>query len=217
MFTGIIEEVGKITGISSSSGITRLSITCKIVLEGMKTGDSIAVDGVCLTVVSFNEQSFEVEVMKETIDKTTLSQVKLNRSVNLERALSAQGRLNGHFVTGHIDGIGIIKKINPQEGQAEMIIEFPGELSPWLIPKGSVTVDGISLTVGKLQKEVFTVYLIPHTLNETAIGEKTAGGRVNLETDIIGKYILRYMTMKETDKTPAGKISANFLKEHGII
>ncbi|MBI3990527.1 MAG: riboflavin synthase [Candidatus Omnitrophica bacterium] len=214
MFTGIIEEVGEITGISGTEKLRRFNIACKTVLADMKIGDSIAVDGVCLTVVHLDKKALEVEVMKETLDKTTFGRTVSGMKVNLERALSAQGRLSGHFVTGHIDGMGRILNKSSKKGEVEMSIGFPEEIAPYLIPKGSVAVDGISLTIGRLEKNSFTVYLIPHTLNVTTLGEKSINGSVNLEGDILGKYIHRYLTSQGKENS---KITPEFLEEHGII
>jgi len=159
-------------------------------LKGVKVGDSISVDGACLTVTQIKNKVASFDLMKETMDKTTLQFLKPGSEVNLEGALRVNDRLGGHFVSGHIDGVGVIKKRISKTNYEEFQIEIPKPLSKYLAPKGSVSVDGISLTLGEVNRNVFSIYIIPHTLAVTTLGSKKGGSKVNIETDLLAKYIL---------------------------
>lgn len=190
MFSGIVEEKGIVAGIRKKENLIILSIKANKVLKGVKIGDSISVDGACLTVTKIKNHVVDFDIMKETIDKTTLKFLNVGSEVNLEGALRVNDRLGGHFVSGHIDGVGIIRKRISKPNYEEFQIEIPKPLSRYLAPKGSVSVDGISLTLGEVKKNVFWIYIIPHTLDVTTLGKKRDGDHVNIETDLLAKYIL---------------------------
>jgi riboflavin synthase len=190
MFTGIIEEQGTIKALQRQENLLIIKVETQKIHRGTRIGDSIAVDGVCLTVMDIRKRILSFEVMKETILKTTLRDYQLHRRVNLERALRAGDRLGGHFVTGHIDGVGTIEEKRTKPHYVELEIRASRNLLRYIVPKGSVCVDGISLTVGRVKPELFTVYLIPHTLKVTSLGQKRPRDKVNIETDILAKYLL---------------------------
>lgn len=219
LFTGIIEEMGKLKKISRGNDSVRLTISGEAVLKDAKLGESIAVNGICLTVVQFNEYSFEVDVMAETLRKTTLEELKPGSLVNLERALRVGDRLGGHIVSGHIDDIGVITGLIREDIAIIMEIKAPVEVMKYVISKGSIAVDGISLTVVDCTDEVFRVSLIPHTAKLTSVGHKKTGDRVNLESDIIGKYIERLTSFKEKPgQRPGGSsLTLDYLAENGFL
>jgi riboflavin synthase len=190
MFSGIVEEKGIVAKIQKKENLIILSIRAKKVLKGVKVGDSISVDGACLTVTKIKNSVVDFDIMKETIDKTTLKFLKVGSEVNLEGALRVNDRLGGHFVSGHIDCVGVILKRISKPNYEEFQIEIPKALARYLAPKGSVSVDGISLTLGEVKKNVFYIYIIPHTLEITTLGRKKDGDHVNIETDLLAKYIL---------------------------
>jgi len=214
MFTGIIEELGKVTELNILPDSAQLTIEGAKVLEGTQIGDSIAVNGICLTVVRMQGKLFTVDVMAETLKKTNLKDCVRGTRVNLERALQLSTRLGGHLVSGHVDGVGTIHKITPVGIAKVFEITAPQELLRYILPKGSIAVDGISLTVVDLLPHSFTVSLIPHTRQETTLGFKGVGDMVNLETDIIGKYVARFL---EKTETPKKDLSLGFLAEHGFL
>jgi len=187
MFTGIIEEIGTVKEASSN----RLRIEARKVLEGMNTGDSIAINGACLTVSSLNESAFSVDVMPETLRRTNLGGLHYGDQVNLERALVAGGRLGGHLVLGHIDDTGEVMTVIPEEDAHIMRISTPSRLMHYIAIKGSIAVDGVSLTIADLDDSSFTISLLAYTMKHTTLGNRRPGDRVNLETDIIAKYIER--------------------------
>ncbi len=197
MFTGIIEELGKVQRITRGSKEQRLVITCKKILEDMHLGDSIAVNGVCLTVVEFNDNCFSVDVMNESFSRSSLGELRPGNVVNLERAMAANGRFGGHIVSGHIDGTGKIKSVR-QDGNAVWFeISVDSKILMGIVEKGSIAIDGISLTVAAVGPDSFKVSIIPHTLKETVLGSKRVGDRVNLENDVIGKYISKFLGREE--------------------
>ncbi|WP_449620667.1 riboflavin synthase [Robertmurraya sp. Marseille-Q9965] len=212
MFTGIIEEIGTIQNIQSQGNTMSLKIHGKKVLEDIKLGDSIAVNGVCLTVKKFNTTSFFVDVMPETFQSTSLSTLNLGSLVNLERAMSANGRFGGHFVTGHVDTVGKIVKREPNENAIYLDLAFPKEFGHLALHKGSITLDGTSLTIFGVENERITVSLIPHTAKESVIGLKQIGDRVNMEFDMLGKYVYSFLHPKQENR-----ITTDFLKENGFI
>lgn len=190
MFTGLVEEVGAIKSVQSKGEAMVISITASTVTQGMKLGDSVAVNGVCLTATQFDRSSFTVDVMPQTYRHTNLSQLRSGSRVNLERAMAANGRFGGHIVQGHVDGVGTITGI--KQDQNAVVFEItPLQISlfKYIIPKGSITVDGISLTVVSTDGQCFCVSIIPHTLAETVLAYKRQGDTVNLECDILGKYV----------------------------
>lgn len=191
MFTGIIESIGVIDGISARA------LTVKTDLEPLHPGESIAVDGVCLTVISWESSAFTVELSEETTRRTTLGELTAGRTVNLERPLAASARFGGHIVQGHVDGVGRIVEIIAAEGSQEVSIEVTADLRRYLVVKGSVAVDGVSLTVSLLDGAIFKVALIPHTLVASTFGEKAQGDPVNIEVDIIAKYVERLLVKED--------------------
>jgi riboflavin synthase len=218
MFTGIIEEIGVVADIRRTGDSFVLAIEAKRILEGARLGDSIAVNGVCLTLTSFSGNRFTVDVMPETVKATSLNTIKRGSKVNLERAMAAGGRFGGHFVSGHIDGTGVIKSKTRLENAIYYQIEADESILKNIILKGSIAVDGTSLTVFGITEETFTVSLIPHTLSETILGLKGTGDIVNLECDMIGKYIGHFISGigSRTNQTGSSKITADFLKENGF-
>ena len=189
VFTGIIEELGTIKGVRRQSEGIRLSVSAKVVMDGMKAGDSIAVNGACLTVTEFDSVSLTADVSGETINRTNIGKLRVGEKVNLERPMKLSDRLGGHLVSGHIDGIGVIRGVERKGGMSIFTIEVPAEFKKYLIIKGSVAIDGISLTVNEVKGNRFTVTIIPHTAEMTTLGFKKAGDIVNLEADMIGKYV----------------------------
>lgn len=216
MFTGIIEEVGVIEEVRPSGESMVVKVRASKVLEDVQLGDSIAVNGVCLTVTSYSKDFFTVDVMPETMKATSLRGIGRGSKVNLERALRASDRLGGHFVSGHVDGIGTIVSKTPSHNAVYYKISVPDELKKYMIVKGSVAVDGTSLTIFAVDDDGFTISIIPHTLKETIIGEKTVGDRVNIECDMIGKYIEHFLTRRFEGNEKKENITEQFLKEHGF-
>lgn len=206
MFTGIIEEVGKIKNISKTSSGILLTISADKVLRDCNLGDSIAVNGICLTVTKFDNDSFTVDVMNETVRKTTLYKLTQNSYVNLERAMLVNSRFGGHIVSGHIDGTGTISDIK-KDGIAFIYkINTTKEITKYIINKGSITIDGISLTVVSVSDTSFTVSIIPHTMTVTNLGKKKIGDMVNLENDYIAKYVEKMLDNKQEKKSLLEKL-----------
>ncbi|WP_301962103.1 riboflavin synthase [uncultured Megasphaera sp.] len=194
MFTGIIEELGTVGQMDRRPDSIKLTIQARKVLEGTQLGDSIAVNGVCLTVTSMTDSSFTADVMHETMRRSSLSDIKSGSKVNLERAMQVGGRLGGHIVSGHIDGVGHIARI-AADGIARVItISIPKDMEPFIVEKGSIAIDGISLTVVSVGNSQFSVSIIPHTMAHTTLIDKHPGAVVNLETDVIGKYVHSFTT-----------------------
>lgn len=198
MFTGIIEEKGMISRIMKTTSQAILTIKAKKVMEDIHIGDSIAVNGICLTVTSFSANEFQADVMHETLDRTSLKMLKPGSSVNLERAMAAGGRFGGHMVSGHIDGTGRITDIKEDSLAIWYTIETSPEILHYIVEKGSIAIDGISLTVAKVTQTTFAVSTIPHTRVVTTLGERRAGDLVNLENDIVGKYVEKFIYEKNT-------------------
>ena len=194
MFTGIVEEKGTVGHISLAGISGSIAIRARKVLEGTRIGDSIAVNGVCLTVVSLRPDGFTADVMAETIRRTGLGSLKPGDQVNLERAMAADGRFGGHIVAGHIDGVGTIRSAVPEGNAVWITIDAPPQILRYIVEKGSIAIDGISLTVAYVDESVFKVSVIPHTAAETTLLSKKAGDIVNLENDIVGKYIEKLMS-----------------------
>lgn len=217
MFTGIIEEIGTIEAIQKGRSSAILSIKAALVLEDAKVGDSIAVNGICLTLTALKPYSFSADVMHETLSRTALSHLKPGSSVNLERAMAANGRFGGHIVSGHIDGTGTITKIQKDGNAIWYTIQTAPSILRYIVEKGSIAVDGISLTVADVGANSFSISAIPHTVGITTLGKRKAGDVVNLETDVIGKYVERLLAGREEKQTGdgAGKISREWLAECG--
>ena len=191
MFTGIVEEVGTIRHIESRADYQRTTIAAKQVLNGVKIGDSIAIEGACHTVVHFDADTFVIESIAETLQRTTLGDCRVGNRVNLERSLKLGDRLDGHLVAAHIDGVGHVKGRTESSDQIVFEFEVPPELAPYIAEKGSITVNGISLTVIAVTDRTFSIAAIPHTLKVTTLSEKYPGDRVNIEVDIIARYLER--------------------------
>lgn len=215
MFTGLVEDRGIVRGIKKGHLSASLHIESSVICEDLKVGDSIAVNGVCLTATSCNSRTFFADVMAETLAKTNLGLLKEGDQVNLERALKVGGRLGGHFVTGHVDGVGEILRINKRGISTEIWVKVPAELQPYLTPQGSITVDGTSLTIAELLPSSFKVSLIPHTLEKTILGLKKTGDLVNLEADILGKYV--FFLLGKGTESKQRELTVDFLAEHGFI
>ncbi len=214
MFTGIIEEIGTIKNVQGTKDAIIFTINANKIIEDMSIGDSIAVNGVCLTVTEFHADSFAVDVMPETVKHTSLSMLKNGSRVNLERAMSANGRFGGHFVSGHVDGVGKIVKKQRVSNAVYFELEVDEQLTETLIYKGSITIDGISLTIFGLEKNKVTVSIIPHTLSDTILGLKNVGDIVNIECDMIGKYLKKFINQQEVTKSST--LNLSFLKENGF-
>ncbi|MDF2522461.1 MAG: riboflavin synthase, alpha subunit [Clostridiales bacterium] len=217
MFTGIIEEMGKVKGIIRSINSIKLSIECRTILKDMKLGDSIAVNGICLTATDFGDSWFTADVMPETMRRTNLDKLKPSGYVNLERALSVSDRLGGHIVSGHIDGIGTIIEKKEEDNAVWLTIEAPQEILKYIVQKGSVALDGTSLTVAYIDNRSFKISLIPLTRGVTVLGIKEVGDKLNIECDVIGKYIEK-LIICQTNATNNNKgLSMDLLKENGFI
>jgi len=212
MFTGIIEGLGRIASIEAESDKGRLDLDLGPVAEGVVIGDSIAVDGTCLTVTTLAGERASFDVSGETLSRTTLGDRRVNDSVNLERALCVGSRLGGHFVQGHVDAVGTLSRRDALPGQWTVEFTVPRELAAVMILKGSVAVDGISLTIADLKEDRFSVAVIPHTIEVTTLKKKRVSDRVNIEGDMIGKYVARLL-----GKAGGGKITSEFLAQHGFL
>lgn len=221
MFTGIVEEIGTVRKIVHGSLSITLAINCSKILEDVKIGDSIAVNGICLTVVEMSSSWFAVDVMPETMRMTSLSRLNVSDKVNLERALKLSDRLGGHIVSGHIDGTGSIKNIVKEDNAIWVTIEAPQQIMKYIIYKGSVSLDGTSLTVANVDENCFKVSLIPHTAGNTILGLLKVGDQINIECDVIGKYVEKLLHGNRNDcnlqSTNEKKdISIDFLRSNGF-
>lgn len=219
MFTGLIEAIGEIDQIGKKRNSFQIRITSDLELSAGDIGASISVNGVCLTAVAVEKNAFTVEASPETLALTTLNEHKRGDFVNLERALQLSDRLGGHIVTGHIDGIGEIRSITRASNAVVVVIAVPSFLTRYLVKKGSVAVDGVSLTINEIEGDTFTVSIIPHTAQHATIGRKRTREKVNIETDLIGKYVERFL--QEADLLPKIKgkpssLDAEFLHRHGF-
>ncbi len=214
MFTGIVEELGQLQKLEKGEEWGRISVAAGIVLEDVKLGDSIAVNGVCLTVVDFSSHHFEADVMAETLDKTNLGQLEFGEKVNLERAVRLSDHMGGHIVQGHVDGIGMILEEH-MVGIAKVVtFRAPKNILDFTVAKGSIAIDGISLTVVDVTSETFSVSLIPHTAAQTTLGFKRPGDTVNLEADIVGRYIYKFI---HGDATPQATVSEQQLSFSALL
>jgi riboflavin synthase len=215
MFTGIIEEMGVVKALDRRPGGARLAVLAKRILEGLEVGESVAVNGACLTVVARRDDAFEADLSPETLQRTTLGQAAVGDGVNLERSLRYNGRVGGHLVSGHVDGVGRIRD-RKQEGNALLLtIEAPKELRRYCAEKGSIAVDGVSLTVNGVGEDFVRLAVIPHTLKATTLGVKGTGAAVNLEADLIAKYLERLLTANRPVDAP--KIDLNYMKREGLL
>ncbi|MHA6530854.1 riboflavin synthase [Paenibacillus sp. BAC0078] len=222
MFTGLIEEVGVLRGVTSGGEMMVLNIGASLIMDDLKIGDSVSVNGVCLTATSIGDHSFTVDVMPQTYRNSTLKELRSGSKMNLERAMAAGGRFGGHIVQGHVDGTGEIRSV--KRDQNAVVFEIAPErksLFKFIIPKGSITIDGISLTVVNTTSSLFTVSVIPHTLGETVLAHKRPGDRINLECDVLGKYVdhlLNYGSRSGNEEEEnSSRISHDFLAANGFV
>lgn len=217
MFTGIVEELGTVRGIAAGAKSGKITIAAQTVLTDLHIGDSIAVNGICLTVISFDKNGFVADVMPETVQRTAFAQLKSGSRVNLERALTLSSRLGGHIVSGHIDGVGTIAELQADDNAVIIRITAERPILKYIIEKGSVTIDGISLTVVEAQADWFSVSVIPHTREVTSLSGKKTGSKVNIETDLIGRYVERFVTFAEAEEpTEKTAITKDFLQKYGF-
>ncbi len=218
MFTGIVEEIGTILSVKKGVKSSALTISGDLIFEHMHIGDSIAVNGVCLTVTNKTKESFTADVMAETLRRSSLGSLKAGSKVNLERAMAANGRFGGHIVSGHIDGTGEIESFVKEDNAVWVTVKTPAKLLKYIIEKGSIAIDGVSLTVAYVDNQCFKVSLIPHTAANTILLSKKAGDIVNLENDIVGKYIEKLMHFDEQveEDTKTTGISMDFLAKNGF-
>lgn len=211
MFTGIVEELGSVKAIKSGRHSSRIEIAAEKILSDVNLGDSIAVNGICLTVTDFSSHSFCADVMHETLRRSSISNLAVNDRVNLERAMSLNGRFGGHIVSGHIDGVGRIKNIKRDDIAIWFDIACPADILNYIIQKGSIAIDGISLTVADVKSDSFMVSCIPHTIDQTVLKFKNIGDMVNLENDLIAKYVEKFTNQNKSKNI----IDEDFLKLHG--
>lgn len=229
MFTGIVEEIGTVKKIQKGQHSAVLDIQAQQVLEGLKIGDSIAVNGVCLTVVSFGNNYFAADVMHETLNRSALVRLSSGSRVNLERAMPADGRFGGHIVAGHVDGVGKLVQIKRDDTAVWYTVQAAPAILRYIVEKGSIAIDGIGLTVAQVQSDQFSISAIPHTVRMTVLNERRVGDLVNLETDIIGKYVEKLFSAKDRSEEPypgqkeysrpadsKKQLTREFLAEHGF-
>ena len=219
MFTGIIEEIGEILAVQRNADSMILTIKAEKILDDIQVGDSVATNGVCLTVVGIAGSSFQADVMHETMRRSALGKLKIGSRVNLERAMRADARFGGHMVSGHIDGTGSITDIRKDDNAVWYTIAAQSHILHYIIDKGSIAIDGISLTVAAVSKEDFSVSIIPHTLQQTTLARRRTGDLVNLENDMVGKYIEKFLTegVQGGARKDTGHIDKNFLARNGFI
>jgi riboflavin synthase len=218
MFTGLVEGKGEITRLDKKRDMALLSIKPGFPWEEKKQGESVAVNGVCLTAVAWKGDTFSADVSEETLIRSNLKKLKLGDQVNLERALRLSDRLGGHWVTGHIDGTGKILQKENREGFFLVKISFEKSIRPFIVKKGSIAVDGVSLTVNQVGENDFDLTIIPHTAEQTTLIRKKTGEEVNLETDLIGKYVYQFLSRQgKGGSEPESKVNENFLREHGFL
>ncbi|NOX64956.1 MAG: riboflavin synthase [Chlorobi bacterium] len=213
MFTGIIEEIGKISEVNPIPGGKKIKISALKILNDISVNDSVCVNGVCLTATEVDEQGFKVDAVGVTLEKTTLSKLQISSPVNLERSLKLSDRLGGHFVLGHVNGTGVIKEITKLGDNYFIRINLPNNMIKYLIDEGSITIDGISLTIAELKDSTIGISVIPHTWNNTTLQHKNVEDKVNIETDVLAKYVEKLTNIKESEKK--NKLSGNRLKELG--
>lgn len=217
MFTGIVEEIGVIREIKKGLKYCQIKVHANKVLENTNIGDSISVNGVCLTVTSIMSTEFTADIVLESLKRSNLGSLQIGSKINLERALSANGRFGGHIVSGHIDCIGEITSIAKDEVATLITVKPLAPVIKYIVEKGSVAIDGISLTVAYVDNEKFLLSIIPHTINETTLMEKKVGNFVNIECDILGKYIESFIRFNDKEIKKESKLNENFLKDNGFM
>ena len=218
MFTGIVEEMGVVTGLEKSLAGATLRILAQTVLDDVSRGASLAVNGVCLTVVTVTGQEIALDVSPETLSVTTMGSLVPGAPVNLERAMKVGDRLGGHLVSGHVDGVGSVLQRRQEGDTLVLVVEAPPEILRYCVPKGSVTVDGISMTINGLQDRAFTLTVIPHTAKVTTLGVKQPGDQLNLEPDLIGKYVERLLQDRRSlPPRSAPTIDQDYLRKRGLL
>jgi riboflavin synthase len=216
MFTGLIEDLGRVREIRKGSGGARITVATNIPMGELETGESIAVNGICLTVTAFGQGSFSADVSGETLGRTTLGELSPGSPVNLERAMRLSDRLGGHLVSGHIDGVASVTGRVREGDCIRFTFSISSSLSRFMVEKGSVAVDGVSLTVNSVSRSDFTVSVIPHSLGVTTLQHRVVGSRVNIETDLIGKYVERLLGARD-DRRDRSPLNLEFLAKHGIL
>lgn len=217
MFSGIVEEMGAVTVLRKTLAGARLTILAATVMDDLKIGDSVSVNGICLTVVSRSERDFSVEVSPETLSVSTLGGFAVGMPVNLERAMKLNERIGGHLVAGHVDGVGVIRSRQQDSNAIVFTIGAPPEILRYCVAKGSITVDGISLTINAMTEQGFSVAIIPHTAKMTIVGLKQVNDTVNLESDLIGKYVERLLQERGQLPKPTISIDTEYLQKRGLI
>ena len=217
MFTGIVEEMGAIAGLEKTLVGTRMTVLASIVMSDLKIGDSVSVNGVCLTAVTIGERDFSVEVSVETLAVTTLGKISIGTPVNLERAMKLNERIGGHLVAGHVDGVGVVRSRHQEGNTIFFSIEAPSGILRYCVAKGSITVDGISLTINEVTDHGFSVAIIPHTAKVTTLGLKQVSDPVNLESDLIGKYVERLLQERSQLPKTTPVIDTDYLQKRGLI
>lgn len=216
MFTGLVEETGILKSLERGGQWARVTLRASKVLADLSRGDSVAVNGVCLTATDIDSEAFSADVMAETLSRTNLGELRPGSKVNLERALAVGGRLGGHIVSGHVDGVGILTQRRSQGPSTLLFIDSPLDLCRFIVSKGSITVDGVSLTVVERKGSIFSVSLVTHTLSATTLADKAIGDRLNLEVDVIARYLAGLLEAKD-DSRASGRLSEGFLAEHGFL
>ncbi|MCK5914027.1 MAG: riboflavin synthase [Desulfuromusa sp.] len=216
MFTGLIQSIGKVHSLKQQHGSAQLQISSSLVDDDLELGESIAVNGACLTVTTWDSGSFTVDVSPETLKCTTLGQLRANQSVNLERAMRLSDRLGGHLVSGHIDCVATVRRRYQDQNAIRFDFSVPHEVMRYLVAKGSVAIDGISLTVNQVGEDTFSVAVIPHSLEMTTLQEYREGSQVNIETDLIGRYVERLLPGNEKSENEQ-KIDLDFLAKNGFL
>ena len=216
MFTGIIEELGTVERVTRGRVSAVIAIRAEHILSDLKIGDSVAVNGVCLTATGLTGHGFTADVMHETLDRSALAGLGPGSPVNLERAMAANGRFGGHIVAGHVDGVGTIAAIEQDDNAIWFTITAPAQVLRYVVEKGSIAIDGISLTVARVETDRFAVSVIPHTAAVTLLGLRRTGDRVNLESDLVGKYVERLLRPAPEEKQQESKLTMEFLSQHGF-
>lgn len=216
MFTGIIEELGTVERVTRGRVSAVIAIRAEHILSNLKIGDSVAVNGVCLTATGLTGHGFTADVMHETLDRSALAGLGPGSRVNLERAMAANGRFGGHIVAGHVDGVGTIAAIEQDDNAIWFTITAPAQVLRYVVEKGSIAIDGISLTVARVETDRFAVSVIPHTAAVTLLGLRRTGDRVNLESDLVGKYVERLLRPAPEEKGQESKLTMEFLSQHGF-